>query len=98
MNQPFDCPRCSIGVCHPHSRSYTRIHSGHVVNMPITRYVCDVCNFAELDPEALHELFEVLGQTRLTTITEAEADAADRKPKIPHLGRVARRKTRDINT
>jgi C4-type Zn-finger protein len=96
MNDQYDCPRCSIGVCQPHRKSYTRIHSGHVVNMPITRYVCDVCSFAELDPEALQELFEVLGQTRLTTETEAEAAA--RKPKLSYAGRMARRKARDINT
>lgn len=93
MTDSYDCPRCSIGVCHPALVPYTRIHQSHVVNMPITRYTCDVCGFHELDIEALHELFEVLGQTRFSG-----SEANGRKPAAPPTAIINRRKARNANT
>lgn len=57
----YACPRCQIGVCQAESTTYTRIHKGRPISVPdMTRYVCDVCGFREVDPEALYHLLSLL--------------------------------------
>lgn len=53
----FMCPRCQIGRCQPGQITYTRMYNGMLLTVPNMRvYTCDVCGYAEFEPEEIQRL------------------------------------------
>lgn len=59
----FICPHCQIGRCSPSYITYVRMHEGMLLRVPnMLAYTCDVCDYQELDNEALIRLEVLVGE------------------------------------
>ena len=57
----YACPRCTVGRCTPQGTTFADVYQGQLLCIPNTRaYICDVCHFAEFEPELLDALWEEL--------------------------------------
>ena len=57
----YACPRCTVGRCTPRKTTFAEVYHGQLLSVPnVSAFVCDVCHFAEYDPETLETLWEDL--------------------------------------
>ncbi len=57
----YACPRCTVGRCAPQATTFADVFQGQLLCIPNTRaYICDVCHFAEFEPELLDALWNEL--------------------------------------
>ena len=57
----YACPRCTVGRCGPQATTFADVFQGQLLCIPNTRaYICDVCHFAEFEPEVLDALWNEL--------------------------------------
>ena len=57
----YACPRCTVGRCAPRKTTFAEIHRGQLLAVPnMNAFICDVCNLAEFEQEALDSLWQEL--------------------------------------
>lgn len=61
----YACPRCTVGRCAPQGATFADVYHGQLLCIPHARaFICDVCHFAEFEPELLDALWdELYGET-----------------------------------